>query len=763
MIITHEDLILALQQSSASQTCKLRIEVLDKNKQYVGEIEGFVSGTVTIDANSDVRRSASIVIIPTCTQHIKIEEGGLLWLDKDIRMYVGLYNIKTKSYKYYPLGYYVYTDTSATYDATTNQLTINCSDFMKKLDGTKNGQLGALKVLYPVYETIETPALKEQDVPYIPIMTSNTEPSGKATCSSKYSAKDDAYYAFDNNADTNWLGRAYDSDEGTGFKPENQWLKYEFDSTVSIKYITFIGIGKEETFKRAYDTTIYFDLLDSNSNIITTLSVFMSADDVYSELKAESEEMITGVKAIKVRFSGKMRNGTSVATNHYVSCASLQAYGIEEVEDTESTIKYNIIRNAVIETLETLAGINKYLIDDIGEFYAMPENNPDWKAYRERNENTWNTIPFDQEFSCGCSVLSILTTFRDLYPNYEMFFEPENNVFICQMIPSCYDDDVILDNSFFQKVLISENTTVDLTTVKNICEVWGQVLETDFYTEEVTYADNVYSAIVEGYEEEYKNSDIISLKVNVSNPLGVCININGFGNVPILNEGDDSFIDEGVLKENNVYTFKIKKRYDKESKDYIVNAYLLGQWQVHAMNVLTDGTISAQQRVDSSGVAYNLYSMEYFKHFYNCEKVNFEVVPDSPFTVQKLGEILDVKTSGEYENITSDDLASERARWENWKNCRLTDNITITTVLLPFLDVNTKISYKPTDAKEEYQYIIKSISHDFTNGTSSITMIRFYPLYIEDDIESGAYTILSGYTHEQLGLYTYEQIQQLKG
>lgn len=554
MFITNEDLMLILQQSSAPQAYPLKIEVLDQNKQYVGEIEGLVSGSVSITADSDIRRTASIVVTPTCTQHIKLEEGGLLWLDKDIRMYVGLYNVRSKTYKYYPLGYYIYTDTSASYDAETNQLTINCADFMKKLDGTKNGQLGALIVSYPAYQ---------------------------------------------------------------------------------------------------------------------------------------------------------------------------------EDEETGEVIQYNIIKNAVIETLEKLANIKNYLIDDIGEFYAMPDYNEDWEGYRKRNADTWNTIPYDQEFSCGCSVLSILTTFRDLYPNYEMFFEPENNTFICQMIPSCYDDDIILDNNFFQKVLISENSTVDLTTVKNICEVWGQVLETDFYTEEVEYSNNVYSATIEGYEEEYKNGDVISLKVGATNASKVCININDFGNVPILNEGDDSFIAEGSLKANNVYTFKIKKRYDSELQSNVTNAYLLGQWQVHAINVLTDGTISKEQRVDSDGVAYNLYSMEYFKHFYNCERVEFEIVPDSPFTIQKLGEILDVKTSGEYENITSDDLAAERARWENWKNCRLTDNITITTVLLPFLDVNTKISYKPIDTKEEYQYIIKSVSHDFSNGTSSITMMRFYPLYID--------------------------------
>lgn len=239
-IITQEDLILVLSQS-ASQKLDLKIEVLDQNQKIMGTIHGVVNGSMSINGQSDIRRTANFVIQPTLTEHIKLTENSLLWLNKDIRMLVGLWNCRTKKYKYYPLGWYVYTNTSGTYDATTNSMTINCEDFMKKLDGTKNGQLGALIISYPAYK---------------------------------------------------------------------------------------------------------------------------------------------------------------------------------ENEETGEVIEHNIIRNAVIETLEKLARITNHRIDDIGEFYAMPEYNDEWEKYREENSDTWNTIPFDQEFSAGCSVLSILTTFRDLYPNY---------------------------------------------------------------------------------------------------------------------------------------------------------------------------------------------------------------------------------------------------------------------------------------------------------------------------------------------------------
>lgn len=581
-IITQEDLLIVLQHSS-NPMLKLNIEVLDSNQKVIDTLNcGMQSGDMSINGQSAVRRTANFAVQPTFKEKIKLTENSLLWLNKDIRMSVGLYNPMTKQYKYYPLGCYVYTDTSGTYDAATDNLTINCADFMKKLDGTKNGQLGALTISYPAYK---------------------------------------------------------------------------------------------------------------------------------------------------------------------------------ENEETGEVIERSIIRNAVIETLEKLARITNYRIDDIGEFYAMPEYNDAWEQYREENADTWNTIPFDQEFSAGCSVLSILTAFRDLYPNYEMFFDMESNTFICQMVPSCYEDDIYIDNGFLQRVLISENTSVDMTVVRNICEVWGQVIEADFYSEECTCSDNIYSSSIAGYDDGYFNGDTIALKIPVENQENPKININEFGAIPILNESNDEPLKADELKQNEVYVFKIKKKHeDDEDK---ISAYLLGQWQVHAINVLTNGKKSGKFVTGSDEVECELYSKEYFQKFYNCERVDMTIVPDSPFVVEKLGEILDVKVSGEFENITSNDLAADRAKWENWKNCRLTDNITITTVLLPFIDVNKKVSYKRSDTDKEHQYIISSVSHDFAGFTSTITMYRFYPLFETSLKEKGSHKVLSEFSHGVLSKYTHERLTSI--
>ena len=581
-MITAKDLKLMLQKPIHFL---IKIEVLkDDGKTILDTLKGtIVGGTASIDSTSSIRRTFSATIIPTLYDRddTKIIEEGVVWLNKEIRIYIGVMDIRTKQYTYYLQGYYVYTNTSGTYDTTTNQLTITCSDYMSKLDGTKNGQIGALTTLIPAYE---------------------------------------------------------------------------------------------------------------------------------------------------------------------------------ENEETGEVIKNNIIREAVIRILTQLGGITNYMVDDMGEYKALPQNNDNWEIYRQQNP-LWNTIPYDLEFSSGCTVLSILEKLRDLYPNYEMFFD-EYNVFTCRMIPSCYKDDVIFSNEFIQRVYISENTTIDMTKVRNICEVWGKVIEADFYTEECIYTENVYNCSIEGYDEKYYNGDLVAVKISDVNSDNPKLNINSLGIIDILDENTDTPIKNNTLEKDVVFVFKIKsKRIDSETKNY---AYLLGHWQAHGLNVLTDGTVG-EDYIFNDGTKHKKFSKEYFQKKYNCESVEFEIIQNSSFTVQKLGEILDVKTGGEYDSITSDSLALSRAKWENWKNSRLTDSITLTTNLVPFYDVNIKISYRNSDSDREEQYIIKSVSHDFGSWSSTLSLIRFYPLY--DDIvkEMGTHKALSGYRHGILGKYTQEELTKIIG
>lgn len=106
-----------------------------------------------------------------------------------------------------------------------------------------------------------------------------------------------------------------------------------------------------------------------------------------------------------------------------------------------------------------------------------------------------------------------------------------------------------------------------------------------------------------------------------------------------------------------------------------------------------------------------------------------------------------VCAGGEYDNIYSDDLAQQRARYEIYLKARLHDSINIKSVPIYWLDVNQIVDYTlPNNTTEENDYwLVKSISTDVsTDGTQSINAIRYYPEYSDISLyKSGRLKIIT--------------------
>ena len=155
--------------------------------------------------------------------------------------------------------------------------------------------------------------------------------------------------------------------------------------------------------------------------------------------------------------------------------------------------------------------------------------------------------------------------------------------------------------------------------------------------------------------------------------------------------------------------------------------YFIGQQQSHAMVKLVDTIPTAAE------IAVQ-------KEEENCDNLKFICVNDpnniddlynSQMTVEKIGRRNEVLSGGDYEGYTTDARAMEVAEYELWKRARLTDGLSITILLVPWLDVNEKIEYaaKYLNSRTPVEWIIKSISINLGEGTMSLSLSRYYPYY----------------------------------
>lgn len=160
--------------------------------------------------------------------------------------------------------------------------------------------------------------------------------------------------------------------------------------------------------------------------------------------------------------------------------------------------------------------------------------------------------------------------------------------------------------------------------------------------------------------------------------------------------------------------------------------YYRGEQQTHAMTFLvnkmpTDDEI-AKAKVDEA--CNNLKYICLTES--DISAVNLNTQENPRFAIEKIGRRNQVCSGSEYEMYTTDESTMQCAEYMLWKCGRLTDSVTVECLLVPWLEVNQKISYVPhyIDTKgEPLEFIIKKISISLGEGTMTLTLSRYYPYY----------------------------------
>lgn len=70
---------------------------------------------------------------------------------------------------------------------------------------------------------------------------------------------------------------------------------------------------------------------------------------------------------------------------------------------------------------------------------------------------------------------------------------------VCQRVPMDNGEPVVLDNTVFDDCVISESLTNSFSEVKNVIEVWGETTKSNYYSDNSSYENGVYTFRVTGY------------------------------------------------------------------------------------------------------------------------------------------------------------------------------------------------------------------------------------------------------------------------
>lgn len=117
----------------------------------------------------------------------------------------------------------------------------------------------------------------------------------------------------------------------------------------------------------------------------------------------------------------------------------------------------NKIADVVKQIITQLGGFDNYIIEDVGY-----------------------EIPYDIKKDMGVTIYDLLVEIRDLYANWEMFFDV-NGVFHWQQIPDGENEPIVVNfDELRQKLIISDSINVDFENVKNNVIVYGRLLDNGY-------------------------------------------------------------------------------------------------------------------------------------------------------------------------------------------------------------------------------------------------------------------------------------------
>lgn len=395
----------------------------------------------------------------------------------------------------------------------------------------------------------------------------------------------------------------------------------------------------------------------------------------------------------------------------------------------------------------------------------------------EIDEEDYQTIQFDMSVDGTATLYDILKTINEnQYINYQMYFDVDG-IFHFNHIPSGKDAPVMVDDDIWRYAYISHEVTTNYEDLKNDIVVLGKTHTASKYSSNCALNNHTFTMSSASVKRE-KNH----IKLAFTTPENMTptvdgeqyyLNLNNYGSYPLRttlgslhfkmlpntyyvvrlqNFGRESL---SLIGAQNTTTYTLKKALPLD--DMGVTASDIVGWYVSALakslnEAITENakivsyneqnltiTLSKSINTDKAWTGrlcyiYNPNTAKTYWQFMGENQPRAEIKdenPSSPFYVNgSVGDIRIVLSGGDYDNISTNELAMERAQWELYTRCRLNDNLSLTCLPIYWLDVNWLINITLPTENEVKPFIIKEISiSSGTTATQSITLVSYYDFY----------------------------------
>lgn len=417
---------------------------------------------------------------------------------------------------------------------------------------------------------------------------------------------------------------------------------------------------------------------DANSDIRRTCNISMVVTDGQFNVQTGGQIFLDKYAQIYIGVDN-LYTGETQWFNKGIYLIDQPTYSFDPVTSTLTFQGYDLmckmtgLRNGYLEGIPTVipqgSNIRESMIATITQLGGFTKY-----AIQENPQ----TVPYDIQIDPGGTVYDILVALRDILPSWQIYFD-EDGVFHYNPIPSGQNEPVMFYDDTWSQVVLSESINTDFSMVKNVVEVWGKTLSPAHYAD-ATVSGNTYQLNIADVSK-YRNNMLYGFTAPsiIENPK---VQINSLGALSIVNEDGTN----AVIPEAEIY-YVVK--YQEESNNFLFMGYQQPYAAVEDNN------------------------------------------PESPFYVDgPVGKIRIVLQGGEYDNIYTNDLATQRAEYELWKRTRLEDNVTLSCIPIYSLQTNTVVSKTLTNETEPTLFIIKTITTNLSyTGTQSVQMITYYPLY----------------------------------